>query len=185
MKHAVRSITGNKKRLKPMHKAHLISAKLVARVRQNQKTDKNDALAIIQAAQSPDIQCINGKRVEQQQLPLVLRLRELGIKQKTALSNQLKSLLLEFNVRVSTSKGGLRGTIKAVLEDAENGLSCEFREALDTAFKHYLAILGSLATYDKCLEKAVQEHADCKRLYQLEGVGIINAINLYIAARVC
>lgn len=169
------------KAIEANHKAYLISAKLVATVRQNQKTDKNDALAIVQAAQLPDIQFIRGKSVEQQQLQSVLRLRELAIKQKTALNNQLKSLLLEFNVRVSKRNGGLRGTIEALLEDAENGLSFEFREALDTAFKHYLDILCSIATYDKCLEKAVQDHAACKRLHQLEGVGIINAINLYIA----
>jgi hypothetical protein len=30
------------------HDAQLISAKLVASIRQNQKTDKNDALAIVQ-----------------------------------------------------------------------------------------------------------------------------------------
>lgn len=50
------------------HKAQLISAKLVATVRQNQKTDKNDALAIVQASQLPEVQFIKGKSVEQQQL---------------------------------------------------------------------------------------------------------------------
>ena len=40
------------------HSAELISAKLVATGRQNQKTDKNDALAIIQAAQLSDIHFI-------------------------------------------------------------------------------------------------------------------------------
>jgi len=33
------------------HDARLISAKLVAKIRQNQKTDKNDALAVVQASQ--------------------------------------------------------------------------------------------------------------------------------------
>ena len=37
------------------HDARLISAKLVATVRQNQKTDRNDALAIIQATLLPDV----------------------------------------------------------------------------------------------------------------------------------
>ena len=57
------------------HTASLISAKLVATVRQNQKTDKNDALAIIRAAQLPDINFIKGKNVEQQQLQSLIRLR--------------------------------------------------------------------------------------------------------------
>ena len=43
------------------HDARLISAKLVATVRQNQKTDKNDALAIVQAAQLPEIRFIKGR----------------------------------------------------------------------------------------------------------------------------
>ena len=88
------------------HEAHLISAKLVATVRQNQKTDKNDALAIVQAAQSPDIQFITGKSKEQQQLQSILRLRELAIKQKTALTNQLKALLLELNIGYRREVGG-------------------------------------------------------------------------------
>jgi transposase len=70
------------------HDAQLISAKLVASIRQNQKTDKNDALAIVQASQLAAIQFVKGKSVEQQQLQSMMRLRELAIKQKTASSNQ-------------------------------------------------------------------------------------------------
>lgn len=59
------------------HDARLISAKLVASVRQNQKTDRNDALAVVQAAQLPDVAFIAGKSTEQQQLQSIMRLREL------------------------------------------------------------------------------------------------------------
>jgi transposase len=162
------------------HKACLISAKLVATVRQNQKTDKNDALAIVQAAQLPEINFIKGKSAEQQQLQSMLRLRELAVKQKTALNNQLKALLLEFNIRVSAKNGGLKAVVGSILEDAENGLSFEFREALDTAWKQYSSLIKSISTYDECLEKTIQTHSDCKKLLKLEGVGTLNAINLYI-----
>jgi transposase len=39
----------------------------------------------------------------------------------------------------------------------------------------------SVHTYDDCLEKAIETHPDCKKLLKLEGVGILNAINLYIS----
>ena len=162
------------------HEARLISAKLVATVRQNQKTDKNDALAIVQAAQLPAINFIKGKNVEQQQLQSIQRLRELAMKQKTALNNQLKALLLEFNVRASNKNGGLKGTIERLLEDAENGFSSEFRQALDIAWKQYLHLLESIRVYDECLESSIKEHTDCKHLRELEGVGTLNAISLYI-----
>lgn len=64
------------------HDARLISATLVSTVRQNQKTDKNDALAIVQASLLPDVQFISGKNIEQQQLQSILRMRELSVKQK-------------------------------------------------------------------------------------------------------
>ena len=163
------------------HDARLISAKLVASIRQNQKTDKNDALAIVQASQLADIQFVKGKSVEQQQLQSMMRLRELAIKQKTASSNQIKALLLEFNIRVSLKQGGLKGAVESLLEDAENGFSNEFRRALNAAWGLHLEILASIRVYDRCLETTIDEHDDCKRLLKLEGVGTLNAINLYIA----
>ena len=163
------------------HDARLISPKLVSAVRQNQKTDKNDALAIVQAALLPDVTFISGKSTEQQQLQSIVRLRELCIKQKTAAGNQLIALLSEFNIQPSSRNGSLNGVITATLEDAENGLSFEFREALSAAWQHYLSIAKSISVYDSCLEKAIEKHADCKKLLKLEGVGVLNAINLYIA----
>jgi transposase len=163
------------------HAAHLISAELVSTIRQNQKTDKNDALAIVQASLLPDISFIKGKTVEQQQLQSILRLRELAVKHKTASGNQLKALLLEFNIRVSSRNGGLGGVIESVLENAENEFSMAFREALNAAWQHHLVVIKSIATYDQCLEESIEQHEDCKRLLKLEGVGVINAVNLYIA----
>ena len=94
------------------HDARLISAKLVASVRQNQKTDKNDALAVAQAAQLTDVSFINGKSKEQQELQTLVRLREQAVKHKVAVQQQIKYLLLEFNIRVSPSQGGLAVLLK-------------------------------------------------------------------------
>ena len=163
------------------HDARLISAKLVQSIRQNQKTDENDALAVVQASQLIDVKFITGKTKDQQQLQTIMRLRELAVKQKTATSNQIKALLLEFNIRISTRNGGLIGTIQSVLEDAENGFSFEFRAALKAGLDQYLGNATAINTYDDSLEKAIQAHPDCKRLLALEGVGPLNAINLYIA----
>ncbi|MEY8201112.1 MAG: IS110 family transposase [Colwellia sp.] len=163
------------------HDARLISAKLVATVRQNQKTDKNDALAIVQAASLPDVIFIGGKTVEQQQLQTIKRLRELAVKHQGACQKQLVSLLLELNIRISNRKGGIISAIDGVLEDATNGLSAECRIAIDTAKVYLKVSIEAVQHYDDCLEKSVTTHADCKKLLKLEGVGTMNAINLYLA----
>ncbi len=162
------------------HDARLVSAKLVSAIRQNQKTDKNDALAIIQASQLADVTFINGKTKEQQQLQSIMRLRELAIKQKTALGNQLEALLLEFNIRVSARKGGIKGVVESVLEDAGNDFTNEWRFAINIALNQLLEQIKVVAGYDECLKKSIDAHEGCKRLLKLEGVKTINAVNLYI-----
>jgi len=85
------------------HDARLISAKLV---RQNQKNDKNDALAIVQTTFMPDVTFIGGKTVEQQQLQSIKRLRELTVKQRDASQKQLIALLFELNIKISSRREG-------------------------------------------------------------------------------
>ena len=163
------------------HDARLISAKLVSTVRQNQKTDKNDALAIVQAASLPDVTFIGGKTVEQQQLQSIKRIRELAVKQQGASQKQLVSLLLELNIRISNRKGGIICAIEGILEDATNDLSAECRAAIFTAKEYLKVLIKAVHRYDECLDKSVIAHADCKKLLKLEGVGTMNAINLYLA----
>ncbi len=46
-------------------------------------------------------------------------------------------------------------------------------------------IKQSLDAYNRCLLNSIEQHAECKRLLKLEGVGVINAINLYVALGCC
>lgn len=163
------------------HDARLICPKLVSAIRQKQKTDANDALAIIQASLLPDITFISGKNVKQQQLQSIMRLHDLAVKHKTALSNQLGALLLEFNIRYATKAGGLRGAIESALENAENDFSNEFRSALKASWEQYLGVLKAISVHDESLVKAINAHPECKSLLKLEGVGTLNAVNLYIS----
>ena len=162
------------------HDARLISAKLVNSIRQNQKTDKNDALAIVQAATLPDVNFIAGKTIEQQQLQSILRMRELTVKQKTSLNNQLSALLLEFNIRVSPRNGGLKGAVALALEDAENGFTMIFRQALEQMWLQYVNCIEVISKFNDFLNELLDSIPRCKKLMKLEGVGAINAINLYM-----
>ncbi len=151
----------------------MISAKLVAHIRQNQKTDKNDALAIVQASQLTDIQFIRGKSFSQQELQSINRIRELAVKHKVVLSNQICTLLLEFNIRISPKKGGLSGVVEQVLEDAENGFSSDFREALYKTWQAFLAIVNRISGYEDNLRASIEANPDREKLMGLESVSTI------------
>ena len=167
--------------IKAGHDARLISAKLVKAVRQNQKTDKNDALAIAQTLFLPEVSFINGKNIEQQQLQSIQRLRELAIKSQNASQKQIVSLLLELNIRLPNTQAGLLNGLEGVLEDGENNLSDTFRATLLVAKVQLENMISAIREYDKYLEQSIQSLPDCKKLLKLEGVGPVNAVNLYIA----
>lgn len=171
--------------LKYGHNAKLISAKLVSMIRQNQKTDRNDALAVAQASQLTDVNFVNGKNEQQQEMQSVMRMRELAVKQKVAIQQQITALLLEFNIRVSTKQGGLSAVVQRVLEEADNGFTLAFRKALHTAWQSYLSLAESIKTHEVALEHIIKSHPDCEKLLALEGVGTINAVNLYLTIGCC
>lgn len=163
------------------HDARIISAKLVANIRQQQKTDKNDALAIVQASQLVNIKFINGKTFAQQELQSIMRLHELTVKYKVALRNQIEGLLLEFNIKVSSRNGGINGTVQSVLENAENEFCLPFRDALNATWQLYLQAVENIKESVRLLSEVIKLHPECEKLLALEGVSTINAINLYIA----
>ncbi len=129
----------------------------------------------------PDVTFIGGKTVEQQQLQSIKRLRELAVKQRDASQKQIIALLFELNIKISSRRGGIISAIDGVLEDATNGLSDECRSAIFLAKEHLNALFKDVKHYDDCMEKSVTAHPECKKLLRLEGVGAVNAINLYIA----
>jgi transposase len=163
------------------HDSRIISAKLVAKIRQHQKTDKNDALAVAQASQLVDIQFVQGKTFAQQELQSLMRMRELTVKQRRASKQQIMSLLLEFNIKSGPRLGSLKVIVDSVLEDAENGFCMPFREGLKLAWDNYATINLALKAYDNLLAETLKLHPDCFKLMALEGVSTINAINLYIS----
>jgi transposase len=108
-------------------------------------------------------------------------MRELAVKHKIAVRNQLEALLLEFNIKVSPRQGGLSGIIESVLEDAENGFSMSFRQALNSTWQTYLQLVDTIKEAEHLLEQEIKNHPDCEKLLDLEGVSTINAVNLFIA----
>jgi transposase len=156
-----------------------MSAKLVNAVRQNQKTDKNDALLIAQTLFLPDVFFISGKSIEQQQLQSIQRLRELAVKHQGAPQKQIVSLLLELNIRISNVQASLLSKLENMLEDAENGLPDIFRSTLSVAKIQFENMSNTIRDYDKYLKQTIHPLPDCKKLLKLEGVGPIKAVNVY------
>jgi transposase len=95
------------------HDVRLISPPFVTPYRQSHKNDPNDAAAICEAVSRPHMRFVPIKEVAHQDVQALHRARQLLIKQRTALCNQVRGLLSEYG------GGGGSGCAAATHESAQ------------------------------------------------------------------
>jgi len=161
------------------HEARIIPAKAVAPFRQGHKTDSNDALAVAEAARRPKIKEAPMKTVEQQGLQAIHRSRELLIQESTALSNHVRSLLMEFGIVIKRGFASLLRAVPEILEDGENELPDLYRPTLHRMYTRLLELREDIEAMTGEVERLAKAHPICSKLMALEGVGPISALMLY------
>lgn len=161
------------------HQVRILPALSVAPFRQGHKTDENDALAVAEAAVRPKLKDAPMKTLEQQGLQAVQRSRELLVQDRTALSNHIRGLLLEFGIAIPKGFATLHRKVPEILEDAENGIPHSFRPALHLIYRRLLKIKEDIDVLTQQIEQLVKANESCRRLLDLEGVGPISAVLLY------
>lgn len=161
------------------HETKIIPALAVAPFRQGHKTDQNDALAVAEAARRPNIKEAPIKTVEQQSMQAIQRSRELLIQNRTALSNHIRGLLMEFGLVIPRGFSSLHENIPLMLEDGENELPDSYRPTLHLLYGCLCQLRVDLEFLDKQIAEVVKENSACSRLLQLEGVGPISSILLF------
>lgn len=157
------------------HTARLIAAQYVKPYVQGNKNDRNDAAAICEAARNPAMRYVAPKSIEQQDIQALHRVREQVMKQRTALSNELRGLLAEYGIVISQGMAALRRCVPTILEDAENGLTDRFRGLLAGLYEQLGELDKRRKQYDRQLHAVFQQTPLCQQLVQQRGVGELTA----------
>lgn len=147
--------------------------------RQGHKTDENDALAVAEAAVRPNLNEAPIKTLDQQGLQAVERYRELLVQDRTALSNHIRGLLLEFGIAIPKGFATLHRKVPGILEDTENEVPHIFRFTLHLLYRRLLKIKTDIDVLAHQIEPLVNANESCRRLLDIEGVGPISAVRLY------
>jgi transposase len=105
------------------HQVRLVSPALVTPYRKGNKTDRNDAEAILEAVVRPSMRFVAVKTVAQQDLLALHRVRSQLLKHRTALCNQLRGLLRERGVAVRTGATALKRALPTILAEENNEIS--------------------------------------------------------------
>jgi transposase len=149
----------------------LIPPQFVKPYVKSNKSDAKDAEAICEAMSRPNMRFVTVKRVEQQDIQATHRIRAELITQRTAKANQIRGLVAEYGLVAPKHLSSLRAAIPCWLEDAENGLTADFRALLHGVWNDLLGLDDRVCEMDKLIKRLAENNEDCVRLQQLRGVG--------------
>ena len=163
------------------HTVRLMAPKHVKPYVQGQKNDANDAAAICEAVSRPNMRFVAVKSVAQQDDQALHRIRAQCVEQRTAKVNLIRGLLTEYGIVIAQQVRHLRSALMDLLEDAENGLSAEFRALLAGLRDDLLYLDQRIAELTRRIEQRVKDHEPARRLLTVPGIGPMTASALCAA----
>lgn len=141
------------------------------------KNDKQDARAIAEAAQRPNMNFVSAKTIEQQDMQSLLRIREGHVEMRTKVCNQVRGLLAEYGIIVTKGVSKLRNQLPSIFDKKlENGLTVRMKGYLEMQYTLLLTLDEKIDMADIDVKQLAKENDNCRRIQAIEGVGVLTAV---------
>lgn len=163
------------------HQVKLLPAQHVKPFVRGNKNDRNDALAIAEAACRPNIKPVPIKSVAQQDIQSLHRLRERCVTQRTSLSNQTRGLLSEYGIVFPNGFKAFRQMLSTLLDPNDHRVSATIKHQLQYVADEFTSLSARLKDLNQSLAQIAQHNPQCQCLMSIPGIGYINATALFSA----
>lgn len=163
------------------HTVKLMAPQFVKPYVKSNKNDANDAEAICEAVGRPTMRFVSVKTIAQQDLQAIHRIRSELVRQRTAKANQIRGLLAEYGIVVGRQVATLRRALPELLENAENGLSFDFRALLDDLRQDLIRLDEREEEMSQKIHTLANSIPAAKRLQSIPGIGPISATAIVCA----
>jgi transposase len=140
------------------------------------KDDEADARAITEASTKKAIHPVPIKETMHQDIQFIHKLRVRFIKEKNALSNEIRSMLFEYGIVISRGDQVLNKRMRELI--SSDRLSSIAKESLIILFKEFHGAVKNIAEQEKRLREVAKKTPLCKKLLQIPGVGLVTATAL-------
>lgn len=164
--------------IKMGHQVRLIAPQFVKPFRKGLKNDKNDALAIAEAAQHPSMRFVPIKSALAQDVHSMHGVRRRLNAQRTALINQIRGYLGEYGVTIPVGSKKVRANLPLILEDAENKLTPNSRLLFQELYEELIAIEERLERVTLMIREQMKSLKHAHKLTTIPGVGFLSATYL-------
>jgi transposase len=156
------------------HDVRIMAPQFVKPYVKSDKNDANDAAAICEAVQRPDMRFVAEKSMEQQEIQMLHRIRSGLVSQRTELCNELRAILSDYGIVTRQGLQGLQEKLNEVLS-SDNELSGLAKEILTSLLTLWTQGDEHVERIEKQLDQIFDKYEVCRRLETIPGVGRITA----------
>src|SRR5829696_4645002 len=147
-----------------------------------QKNDDRDAEAIAEAATRPTMRFVALKTEAQLDVQVLHRVRDRLVGQRTSLTNQIRSILLERGIVVPQGRRSLLEAL-VVLSSEPDGrrVGTRVQRLLDDMLDQWRALDARIKALDDEFAEMARNDPAARRLATIPGIGVLNATALVAA----
>ena len=163
------------------HEIRLMSPEYVRPYVKAQKNDDRDAEAIAEAATRPTMRFVELKSEEQLDVQTLHRVRDRLVGERTSLTNQIRSLLLERGHTVAQGHARLRHKLVELLDPDTAAVSPRMAFLLEDMLTRWTELDRRIAAFDAEFTAMARTDERARRLTAIPGIGALNATALVAA----
>lgn len=163
------------------HEIRLMSPEYVRPYVKAQKNDDRDAEAIAEAATRPTMRYVELKSEEQLDVQTLHRVRDRLVGERTSLTNQIRSLLLERGHIVAQGHARLRRLLADLLDANAGQLSPRMAFLLGDMRTRWDELDRRITAFDAEFSTMARTDERARRLTSIPGIGALNATALVAA----
>lgn len=161
------------------YEVKLVAPKFVKPFVKSHKNDKADAEAIVDAASRDSMRFVAVKTEEQQSIQSIHRVRSRLVKNRTQLTNELRSLLAEFGVIIPKGKAAFKKSVARILGGECPEIPSILKEIARDLNNEFAELEKRIKSYEKLLKKVEKDNPICKELSTIPGIGMITSTALF------
>ncbi|MGY2930400.1 transposase [Bradyrhizobium sp. GM22.5] len=135
------------------------------------KTDVADAEAICEAVTRPTMRFVPVKTAEQQAASMILRTREMLMKQRSQTANALRAHMAELGIIAGKGMASIAKLLVLLLDEKDNRIPGAARFALIQFAEQIELLTTRIEKLDREILVAVRQDPDARRLMSIPGVG--------------
>lgn len=156
------------------HTVKMMAPQFVKPFVKSNKNDRNDAAGIAEAVVRPEMKFVPIKTLEQQDILLLHRARELAIKRRSSQANQIRGLLADYGIILAK---GIRHVSKLleVLEENKAKITPKAEKVFKQLYKQFQQYDEEVSAYEKEITQEVKQNALCQEVMKVPGIGPMTA----------